>query len=287
MSESVNRRLIKVGAFALVAGLLSACSVGSDDGVDPTATVTSPIESALPSPSATSTIQPPTVTATLTPLPPTSTRTPTPRPTATVTPVPKVPLGTITALDPAVLTNYTLAADIQLRGVPGQPDFATSLLILQSAPDLYYLRSTTGEGSIETWLVDGTTYLTQADGSVAKLPDATDTALFSPALLVQTIPAISGETLGVDRGTEDVGGRQASRYQIEATDLFATTPWLPGDGANDVTGQVDVWIDDETRVVVRQVSDVRWTNPDGSAGSFAGQYEITNVTTTEPVTAPG
>jgi hypothetical protein len=196
-------------------------------------------------------------------------------------------LGTITPLDPNVVTNYSLSTDIELRGVPGQSDFVMSLLILQAAPNHYYLRSTSGGAGIESWLVDGTTYLTQADGSVAELPEGSDTALFSPALLVQTIPALSGDTIGQMLGVDDVGGRQATHYQVDGEDLVESVSWLPGDGASDIEGQVDVWIDNELRIVLRQVSDVRWENSDGSPGSFVGNYEITNVTTTQPVTAPG
>lgn len=291
MRESVRRRLVWAGTLVLVAGLFGGCIVGSDDA-DPTSTVeASPSRTAATAadptvtaaPSATETTAPPTQT----PVPPTATATPTPRPTATATPLPKVPIGTITPLDPDVVMNYSLSTEIELRGVPGQSDFVMSLLILQAAPNRYYLKSTSGGSGIESWLVDGTTYLTQADGSVAQLPDGSDTALFSPALLVQTAPIVSGETAGVNLGTEDVGGRQTTRYRIEAEDLFATAPWLPGDNATNIDGQVEVWIDNELSIIMRQVSDVRWENADGTPGSYVGRYEVTNVTTTEPVTAPG
>jgi hypothetical protein len=185
------------------------------------------------------------------------------------------------------VTNYSLSTEFDLRGVPGQSDLAISLLILQAAPNHYYLRSTSGSAGIESWLVDGTTYLTQADGSVAELPEGSDTALFSPSLLVQTIPTISGETQGVNLGAEFVGGRQSTHYRIDAEDLFATATWLPGDSATDIEGQVDVWIDSELSIILRQDSNVRWENADSSPGSFIGRYEVTNVSTTEPVTAPG
>ena len=289
MRKSVRHRLVWVGLLVLVAGVLSGCSVGSDDA-DPTRTsepalmATTPATPIEPATATTSpTLSPPTPTAE----PPTPTQTATPSPTATATPIPRVPLGNITPLDPAVLTNFSLSMETELRGVPGQSDFVTSLLILQAAPDRYYLRSTTGGASIESWLVDGTTYLTQADGSVAQLPEGSDTALFSPALLVQTVPTVSGETLGVSLGVEEVGGRQATRYRVDGEDLLASAGWLPGDSATDVEGQLEIWIDNELNIILRQESDVRWENTDGSTGSFTGRYEVTNVSTTEPVTAPG
>jgi hypothetical protein len=220
-------------------------------------------------------------------VPPTPTRTPTPRPTSTATPIPTVPLGEIAPIDPNVLTNYSLSTNIELKGVPNQTDFVMSLLILQSAPDHYYLRSTTGDSGIESWLIDGTTYLTQADGSVASIPQGSDTALFSPALLVQTIPAISGDVVGIKVGDENVSGRQATHYTVAGADLLDGTSWLPGDTADDIDGQVDVWIDNELHVIVRQESNVTWKYSDGSAGSFVGHFELTNIGTTEPVTAPG
>ncbi len=291
MRESVRRRLVWAGTLVLVASLFGGCIVGSDD-TDPTSTAEPPpsltaTTTADPTvtiaPSATATTAPPTETL----VPPTATSTPTSRPTATATPLPKVPLGTITPLNPTAVTNYSLSTEIELRGVPGQSDFVMSLLILQSAPNHYYLKSTSGGSGIESWLVDGTTYLTQADGSVAQLPDGSDTALFSPTLLIQTVPMVSGETVGVDLGVEDVGGRQATHYRIEASDLFETAPWLPGDSATDTEGQLEVWIDNELSIIVRQESDVRWENADGTSGSFVGRYEVTNINTTEPVTAPG
>ncbi len=293
MTKSVGRRLVWFGTLAIVAGLSSGCIVSSDNA-DPTNTVSvSPSLSATIAATSTST-PPPPATATATTAPPTATRVPptptatsTPRPTATATPIPKVPLGAITPLNPDAIPNYSLSTEVELRGVPNQPDFVMSLLILQAAPNHYYLRSTGGSSGLESWLVDGTTYLTQADGSVAQLPEGSDTALFSPSLLVQTVPAISGDTLGVMLGIEDVSGRQATHYQIEGADLMNSVPWLPGEGATDIEGQVNVWIDNELRIVLRQESDVRWKNADGTLGSFKDRYEVTNISTTEPVTAPG
>ena len=291
MKESVRHRLVWVGYVVLATSLLSGCIVDSDDA-EPTSTTDPPpslTATTASSPTAnataeeTSTAVPPSAT----PEPPTSTATSTPRPTATTTPIPKVPVGLITPLNPAVVTNFSLSTEIELLGIPNQADFVMSLVILQAAPNHYYLRSTSGGATLESWLVDGTSYLTQADGSVAQLPEGSDTALFSPALLVQTVPALSGDTLGVNLGVEDVGGRQATHYQIEGSDLIASESWLPGNNVSDVEGQVDVWIDNESSIVLRQESEVRWENADGSPGSFIGRYEVTNVSTTEPVTAPG
>lgn len=288
MSSSVRHRLIWAGVLLLTVGILSACSVGSSDP-DPTSTAASapPTTTIEPTrPDATATPES-TSTPTRTPVPPTPTQTATPSPTATATPIPRVPIGTITPLNPAVVTNFTLTTDLQLRGVPGQADFVMSLLILQAAPNHYYLRSTTGDSGIESWLVDGTTYLTQADGSVAQLPEGSDTALFSPALLVQTIPVISGETIGIVVGIEDVNGRQTTHHQIEGEDLLSSTVWLPGNEATNVKGTLDIWIDNETQLVIRRVADVSWRNSDRSEGSFVSAFDLTNITTTEPVTAPG
>jgi hypothetical protein len=286
--KSVSRRLVWIAVVLVASALLSACIVGSDD--DPTATVeatTAPTEAASPS-TAESTATATQVPSTPTPEPPTATATSTstPSPTPTATAIPKVPLGAITALNPSAIQNFSLSTDVELRGVPNQTDFVTSLLILQSAPNHYYIRSTTGGSGLESWLVDGTTYLTQADGSVAELPDGSDTALFSPALLVQTIPTLSNETLATPLGFEDVSGRQATRYQIDAEDLLASTSWLPAD-VRDEDGQVDVWIDTELGIVLRQDANVTWENGDGTAGSYIIRYEVTNVGTTEPVRAPG
>lgn len=289
MRKSVSHRLVWVVLLVVVAVALSACIDGSDDA-DPTATseplaiattVASPIVQATSTATVVATQPAPTSTS----VPPT-TRTPTPQPTATVTPVPKVALGAINPLDPFVLTNFTLNAGIEVRGVPNQSDVAMTLLVIQAAPDRYYLKSTSGSAGIESWLVDGTTYLTQADGSVAQLPGDSDTALFSPALLVQTVPTVSGDTVGIQLGTEDIGGRQATKYQIDGEDLLPTAAWLPGDGTSAVEGQVDVWIDSELGIILRQESNVGWTNSDGSTGSFSGVYEVLNISTTEPVTAP-
>lgn len=290
MRESVSRRLVGIGSLLLAATLLGACVVGSDDD-DPTAMVEATVaatEAASPTVTAgeTATTSTAPATATAVPAMPDSTATSTPSPTPTVTPIPKTPLGAMAPLNPTVIQNFTVSTNVELRGIPNQSDFATSLLILQSAPDHYYLKSSTGDSGLESWLVDGTTYLTQADGSVAELPDGSDTALFSPTLLVQTIPMLSSETPSISLGTEDVAGRQATHYQIEAADLLSTTPWLPADTTNDA-GQVDVWVDTEFGIVLRQEANVTWQNADGSSGSYVVRYEVTNVGTTEPVRAPG
>lgn len=292
MRSLIRRRLVWVAGVILSAGALGSCVIGSNDDadvpptvqLDPSQTFTAaPGPSATLSPTTTSTASP-TATPSPTTVPPTPS--PTPRPTASATPIPKAPLGEIAPLDPVVIVNFSLAAQIELRGVPNQSDFSMTLAIQQSAPDHYYLRSTSGSSVLESWLVDGTTYLTQADGGVAPLPAGSDTALFSPALLVQTIPVITGETLGTRLGNETVGGRDATRYRVDGEDLFQTATWLPGDTAIDIDGQVDVWIDSELRIVLRQESDVTWGN-DGAEGSFVGRLEVTNISTTVPVNAPG
>ena len=290
MRESVSRRLALVGSILLAAVLLSGCIVGTDDD-DPTPTSESretPTEAASPSPqvTATATTQPSPEAPTATTAPATATTTPTPRPTSTATPIPTEPLGEIAPINPIALENFTLSTDISLRGIPGQSDFVLNLLILQASPSHYYVKSTTGGSSLESWLVDGTTYLTQADGSVAELPGGSDTALFSPALLVQTVPALAGETQAIDLGTEEVAGRQTTHRQIAADDLIADTTWLPAD-ASDADGVVDLWIDNELGIVIRQEADITWENADGSTGSYEIRYEVTNVGATEPVTAPG
>lgn len=288
VSSSVRHWLVLAGVLLLTTGMLSACSFGSSDP-DPTSTSnadlpTSTSEPIEREPTATETSTP---TPTVTPVPPTATQTATPSPTPTVTPIPRVPIGETTPLDPAVITNYTLTTDLKLRGISGQTDFLMGLLILQAAPNHYYLKSTTGGSGIESWLVDGTTYLTQADGSVARLPQGSDTALFSPALLIQTIPTISSETVGIEVGVEEVNGRQTTHFRVDGRDLFESTPWLPREETSDVRGTLDIWIDNDTRLVIRRETDVHWKNMDGSDGSFVDTYDLTNITTTEPVTAPG
>ncbi|HYI14000.1 MAG TPA: hypothetical protein VEX37_01315 [Thermomicrobiales bacterium] len=288
---SVRGRLVWIGTLALAASLFSGCIVGSDDVAPTSTTESSPSVTATTAPSPTSTARPSatatTAPPTSTPRPPTPTATSTPRPTATATPIPKLPLGTINPLDPNAIPNFSLSTEVALHGVPNQSDFDMTLLILQAAPNHYYLRSTGSGAGLESWLVDGTSYLTQADGSVAQLPQGSDTALFSPALLVQTVPAISGDTLGMLLGDEDVAGRQAKHYRIEGADLVKSVTWLPGDSASEVEGQVDLWLDNELGIVLRQESDVRWENADGTPGSYTGRYEVTNISTTVPVTAPG
>jgi hypothetical protein len=269
--------------------LVAGCSLGtndSDDAATPTLEATRP---ATQAPAASPTARPsatPTPVPTATAPPPTATASPTVTPTATVTPVPEQPLGEIRPLDPLVLTNYSLAFALRVVGVPGEEDLTTTLNIEQSDPQTFHLLTQTGDTSFESWQVGGTTYLRQGDGTVVALPEGSDSALFSPALLVQTIPPLDSNMSVTRLGADTIEGRAVTHYRIDGEDYLAATRILPPDFAGDVRGKVDLWVDDEWRIALRLGGLVTWTNDDRTLGTLETSYDVTRILATPPVTAP-
>lgn len=285
----------------LLALVLGGCSIGgSGDDDDPTATsaadaptvtTEATVKSATPttaaSPTATEPAASPTAAATNTPAA-TSTPSPTPSPTATVppTPEPTQALEGINRFSPLTLTNYALRAEFDVVSVPGLDNQHTAFNILQSAGDNYQVQATTDTGTFETWVVGEDTYIRQANGSIIELPAGVDTALFSPELLVQTMPAPTAGMGVLPRGNGTAGERAVRLYVVPADAYLAALGVDPGVEADELNGVIHLWVDAEWGIPVRQAGSVTWTTADGAEASISINWEMTSIGSTAPIVAP-
>ncbi|HUG14211.1 MAG TPA: hypothetical protein VMM78_04260 [Thermomicrobiales bacterium] len=302
--------------LAIVCGLLAlslviaACNTGSDsDVVTPTAeaavatstravtaqeTPSPPAESTPTVAVATATSPAATVaasTATTAPLAPTPTETDAATATvaATATTLGDVEdlLGEIETLDPDLLPNYTLTFRMDAAGIPEEPEpFTFEMEVQQAAVDNYHMRVVAIDTLLEVWVVDDVTYLTQDDGSITSIP-GTDMAFFSPSMFLSTVPPLEAELEAARVGEETINGRETTRYRITGED-YLTLAELSGtdEAPTDVSGEVNVWIDNELNIMIRQEADVTWTNDDGTEGRLFANYDLGSIGSTARVEAP-
>lgn len=286
MATRVTRRspLVTCGLL-LMALILTACSVtGDDDDDDASPTADAPAPTATVEPSATETPEPsPTSTATPEPTP-TATITPTPTntPPPSPTPLPEVanPFENLTQPD-EVLENFTLS----YRGEFGTPDGGVDSIeieIEQSSPSRYHLR--TGAG-VEIWVIDDQTYFRNPDGSVFPIQSAIDPILISPAAYLIQIPDPQSVPAALEVGREDVEGRPATRYSVDANEieLFG----LSGEQAvEDAEGRIEVWIDEELGFISRLRVDVTWVDENGEERDARSRLLVSNVGATPEIQPP-
>lgn len=296
--------------------LAAACGSGGDDAASPTVAAnasTTATKSGVPTEAtlvATNTAVAPSVVATSTAAA-TSTSSAAGEPTATdaaatatraeptatedddVTPTAEegedqVDIGDYTTIDPELLPNFTLMFTFDVTGVPDQEDTHLDLEIQQSSVENYHLRLGAADTEIETWLVDGTSWVAEPGGGVTEIPGGEDSGLFSPAMFLQQVPtidpAMQAELVDDD---DEVSGRSTSHYRVSGMDMMTFTNYLQGAEADaDVQGYADIWIDNELRIMIKQTSDITWTNADGSEGAFLYDFLIDEIGSTPPVTAP-
>jgi hypothetical protein len=196
------------------------------------------------------------------------------------------PLADVKPIDPEALPNFTMSFTFDLTGLPGQEDTSIGVEAEQSALDNYHMSLMTSGTSLETWLVDGTTYVDQGDGSIVELPEGTDSGMFSPAIFLQEVPPIEPELQAQKIGEEEVSGRNTVHYLITGENYLAQADMLSGGTATDVEGDVEVWIDTELNMMIKQLGDITWTNDDSTTGTFQSDMLIFDIGSTQAVEAP-
>lgn len=313
MTSAIQRCTLLAAALLLVP-LLGACSVagigGDDDDDEPEITATMPSESgagdeseAQPTPAPddtpTATAEPtatatdePTATATETPAP---TATPTVTPTAT--PVPPTPTPDLTVQDPfgdlttpnVALDNYTLRYVAEFTGLPDDPagEARIEIQIQQHSPENYHMvviNQTEGM-STEFWVIDGTSYVAGPDGSVTQVPGSADQNLLSPGAYMIMVPTFEQIQEAERMGTETVEGRETVYYVIESSQMNSLGTGQ-GQTIQDPEGQVEIWVDAEQGFMVKMLSDVTWTDPEGGQQSARFDYLVSQIGTTSEVQPP-
>jgi hypothetical protein len=195
-------------------------------------------------------------------------------------------LADVNPIDPEALPNFSMSFTFDVTGVPNQDDTSMAVEIEQSSTENYYMFVSAADMNIEVWLVDGTTYMNQGDGTIIPLPEGTDPGLVSPAIFLQEVPPID-ENLQAERvGEEEVSGRNTIHYTISGENYLDQSDVLTGGTATDIEGQVDVWIDTELNIMIKQIGDVSWTNEDSTSGTFLSDLLILDIGATNAVEAP-
>lgn len=196
------------------------------------------------------------------------------------------PLADVQPIDPEALPNFTMSFTFDLTGIPDQEDSSIGVEIEQSSLENYHMSALMTDTGIETWLVDGTNYVDQGDGTIVELPEGTDGAFFSPSIFLQEVPPLDPELEATLEGEVEVSGRNTRHYVISGENYLAQADMLTGGSATDVEGQVEVWIDIELNMMIKQLADVTWTNADGTTGTFMSDLLIYDIGTTAEVEAP-
>ena len=287
------RSSVLILSGVLIASLLfAACSINGGNDNDSTATATEDVapdltateaqeSTATETPEPTATLEPtPTETATATATPePTST--PTSTPTATPIPIEENPFADAPSPD-LVLENYTVTYSAEIQTPEGEPE-TIDIFIEQSSPNRYHLRA--GE-EVEIWVIDGATYFRNPDdGSVFQVPTAVDPGLVSPAAYLIQVPSPAGIPEALRVGEEDVNGRPAIHYSVDA-DQIEQFGLAEDETVTDPEGDVDVWIDQELGFISRMEIDAEWTDETGARQSAVIDLLISDVDSTAEIAPP-
>jgi hypothetical protein len=265
------RRLLLVLGVILVMAMAACAGSGDDDDdsaaevdVTPAASATPAARAPEPGGGATEPAEPTNTTAAATATsapaqatePPAPTSTPqatatreaTAEPTATEEPA---ELGEVEQLDPEALPNFTMTMSMDMRGVPDSEDTQTEFEVRQSSVENYYVRIDSEGAVIESWLVDGTNYVRQEDGTIAEMPGGADAGLMSPGMFLSTVPSLEEQVEAFREGEEEVSGRETTHYRIPGEELLSMSGFL-GDfpDISIVEGDAEVWIDNELQTLI-------------------------------------
>ena len=290
----VSRRLILpcLGALSVLL-LVAACSTGGGKSTATSTTsavVASPTAGhAVASPAASgSSVASPTAavspTISASPSPPAATATRSASPTATI--IAEAPIGEIPPLDPEKIPNFSLELASVMSNVGGPGDVTVVYSIQQSAIDHFHLKTDGGGNSMEIWKVGDKSFIAQAGGDPAPLPEGTDMALFSPTTFLQVVPPIVTGSDAQDLGAEKIDGRSTRHYRMLAETFLKSSSFAANETINNPKGQIDVWVDDELRTPVRQQGEITWTNADGTDAHYKIDFKLTAIGSTPEIQPP-
>ena len=187
--------------------------------------------------------------------------------------------------------NFTLDFTGSFENVPDDTGEVFSadleMMLTQSEPDVYHLSfMTTGDDAIdvEVWSLADATYIAESGDDPVELPGDMASE-FAPTNLLVIVPPVETLAVAEEVGQEDVNGRSATHYRVEAEDA-AVILAPEGTEINDAEGDMDIWIDDELGIVLQMRSDVTWTNADDTDAAVTIDYMISDVGETDDIEAP-
>jgi hypothetical protein len=194
----------------------------------------------------------------------------------------------IETLDPELLPNFSLTMNFDATNLSGTPQTTIKMQMEQSAVDHYHLNMETDGEVVEFWTV-GEQSWTSIAGEVVESPTG---PMFSPADILTTGELIPEGLEAREDGSEEVNGRQTTRWVIDGADYVEyMNEQTQAEGTStiemsDGTGEVTVWIDDELNIMIKADGDVAWKNSDDTDGSLVYDYEIYDIDSTSEVEAP-
>lgn len=289
-----SKRWGVIGLLMAATLILASCSLLDSDDPNPqapTATEQATTTTPDPSPSISATLS-----ATVTPSPtvtpePTATSTATPTPTVSPTPTPdpitRQPFAEVVA-PYTVLTNYTLHYASTTTNTADDSKLNALLELQQHAADQFHLLSAGTNPHVqplELWLIGDQAFTTMPNGAIEPIGGAIDPNLFSIKSYFAPIPDLTGVAVARKAGVEEVDGRLAMHFEVEAEQLMGADLKLPADVAS-IEGNLDVWIDQELGFLSRIEGNIEWQAADGSQFRTELEMKISGVNATPEIQVP-
>lgn len=208
--------------------------------------------------------------------------------TSTTTAEGSVEVPEIETLDPELLPNFSLTMNFEATNLSGTPQTTIKMQMEQSSVDHYHLNMETDGETLEFWTVGDQSW-TSVAGEVVESPTG---PLFSPADILTTGELIPEGLEAREDGTEEVNGRDTTRWVIDGADYVEyMNAQAQAEGTSTVemtdgSGEVTIWIDNELNIMIKAEGDVAWSNSDDTDGSLVYDYEIHDIGSTAEVAAP-
>ena len=191
-------------------------------------------------------------------------------------------------LDPELLPNFAMTMNFNATNMSGTPQTTLTMVMEQSAIGNYHINMETDGQALEFWTIGDQSW-TSIGGEVVESPTG---PLFSPADILQTSELIPEGLNAREAGSEEVNGRQTTKWVVDGSDYVAyMNEQAKVDGTSTVemtdgTGEVTVWIDEELKIMIKAEGDVAWSNSDDTQGSLVYDYSIHDIGSTADIVAP-
>lgn len=196
-------------------------------------------------------------------------------------------LGDFETLDPELLPNFSLTMNFVATNMSGVPETNLQMQMEQSDIDNYHFNMNSEGELLEFWTIGDQSW-TSIGGEVMESPTG---PMFRPADILTTGELIP-EGLDAQReGTEQVNGRETTKWVIDGADYVAymnaeEESNATGIEMSDGSGEVVVWVDNELNIMLKAEGDVAWSNSDGTDGTLVYDYEIYDIGSTADIVAP-
>jgi len=193
----------------------------------------------------------------------------------------------IETLDPELLPNFSMAMSFDATNFSGTPQTTLQMEMQQSAIDHYrFLMVADGE-ELEFWTI-GEQSWTSLAGEIIESPTG---PLFSPSDMLSTSELIPEGLNARQVGTEEVNGRQTTKWVVDGADYVAymneeTQAEMATVEMTNGAGEVSIWIDNEFKIMIKADGDVTWDNSDDTQGALVYTYEIFDIGSTADIVAP-